>query len=521
MSLALAQRVTKLERVMYADRTIALDVERDGYAFKQLRNVFYSQKTGRMEPVTYTPPATGLEFHKDRSFFKLIMGPFGSGKSTTCMHEVDIRVEDMPLCLDGVRRARWLIIRNTYDMLETSTIKTWDFWFGNFGRVSATKKPPRYFSSFYDKSGKCELEVIFLALDDEADVRKLKSIDCTAAYVNELNHIPYAIIEVLKGRVGRYPAKTICPDKYYKGIIADTNPPSQRSWIYDKFVKTPTKNWRLFIQPPGLIKNDLGEWVENPERENAANLDDDYYTIMADGETEEYIKVYCLGQFGAVLDGKRVYPEYNDDYHSMHKVEPVKSLPLYLGWDFGLTPACIIGQQLANGRVIITDELVSEDMDLRAFVENIVKPKLRDRYADYTIHTSFIDPAGVAKAQTDGQSCYQMLDEYDLRPEIAYSNDPQVRQRAVKFYLNKMIEGRPALVLSRENASILREGFQGGYHYAKIKSRDGIRFTDKADKNDFSHPHDALQYLMLGLTDNPAKYQDKQTEPAYAADVRW
>ncbi len=44
----------------------------------------------------YRANPTGELFHADNSFVKLIMGPYGSGKSTTCINEIVRRSCQMP-----------------------------------------------------------------------------------------------------------------------------------------------------------------------------------------------------------------------------------------------------------------------------------------------------------------------------------------------------------------------------------------------------------------------------------------
>src|SRR3990167_9210039 len=71
-------------------------------------------------------------------------------------------------------------------------------------------------------------------------------------------------------------------------------------------------------------------------------LPDNYYTNLAEGQTSEFIKVFCLGQYGSVGLGKLVYPEFNADAHIVDHIEAIQGELLYLGWDFGLTPASIV-----------------------------------------------------------------------------------------------------------------------------------------------------------------------------------
>ena len=45
-----------------------------------------------------------------------------------------------------------------------------------------------------------------------------------------------------------------------------------------------------------------------------------------------------------------------------------------------------------------------------------------------------------------------------------------------------------------------RKGFNGGYHYRRVMSRSGgdENYTNEPEKNEYSHPHDGLQYGTYG-----------------------
>jgi hypothetical protein len=449
----------------------------------------------------YVPSPTGLEFHKDDSFFKVIMGPFGSGKSVACCHEIIFRAFGMPKCIDGIRRSKWCVVRNTYRMLEISTVRTWLDWFAHLGEVKITQKPPYYFCEFWDDQGKIELEIVFLALDRPGQLESLKSAEFTGAWLNELSGLQEAVFQFMKGRInGRYPSKSICTEPYWTGIIADTNPPNTRSWVYRMFEKEKHPEFRMFRQPRGLIKNSNDQWIDNVDADNKKNLAPDYYQKMTLGASEEFIKVFCLGEYGSVLDGKPVYAEYNDDIHSINGLKPIPENYIYTGWDFGLTPACVVAQRNVNGRIHILKEYVSQNMDLEQFIKTIVKPRLAVDFKDCIVHEGWADPAGTQKAQTDGSTCLAILNKYGFNVSPAPSQDPIVRQKAVHDYLNLMIDGKPALIVNRDGCQLLREGFQGGYQYRKLHTIQGEKFADFVEKNEYSHPHDALQYLMLGIS---------------------
>ena len=266
----------------------------------------------------YIPTATGNIAHLDDSFVRVIMGPYGSGKSTWAITEIVKRACAVPVWHSGRRRSRWGIVRNTSGELSTTTLATWLAWFEDLGDVRKRQKPiMTYEHTFNDGKGIVELELLFIALDRPEDVRKIKSLELTGCYINELSEVPKAALAHMKGRVNRYPSKAFCKEPYWSGIIADTNPPEDDHWIFKDFEENSFEHHKLFKQPPGLIKDEDNKWVRNPYADNAAHLPDNYYEMLAEGQSQEFVKVFCLGEYGSVGFGKRVYPEFNPDFHAI------------------------------------------------------------------------------------------------------------------------------------------------------------------------------------------------------------
>ena len=78
-----------------------------------------------MGSLTYKPDGAILKnFLKDHSFFRGLRGPVGSGKSVACCIEIIRRSLIQKPALDGKRKSRWAVIRNTNPQLKTTTIKT-------------------------------------------------------------------------------------------------------------------------------------------------------------------------------------------------------------------------------------------------------------------------------------------------------------------------------------------------------------------------------------------------------------
>ncbi|MDD5220556.1 MAG: hypothetical protein PHV11_08325, partial [Candidatus Bipolaricaulis sp.] len=69
----------------------------------------------------YKPSPTGLKFHASNAFCRAVRGPYGSGKSSMMVIEILSRAfEQVPF--RGVRKSRWVILRNTFPELSLTTL---------------------------------------------------------------------------------------------------------------------------------------------------------------------------------------------------------------------------------------------------------------------------------------------------------------------------------------------------------------------------------------------------------------
>lgn len=404
------------------------------------------------------------------------MGPIGSGKSVGCVMECFTRALEQEPNQEKIRKTRMAVIRNTYRELEDTTVKTWLEWIpeylGNFNWQSMT-----HHIKFRD----VECEVLFRALDRPQDVKKLLSLELTMAWVNEAREIPHTVIKMLRGRVGRYPSQKEGGPTWY-GVIMDTNPPDEDSWWYEMFEEDRPENHAIFKQPGGLTK----------KAENIKNLPRGYYENLYSKDLE-WNKVYIDGQYGVVEDGKPVYPEYNDNIHCK-PCTPIKKKPIHRGWDFGLTPSCVFSQVLPSGKWIVFDEMVSEHMGADRFSDDVVLHS-NEKYQGWEFVDTG-DPAGNTPSESDEKTCFQILRKknIDIQPG---EQTPAIRIESVKKPLNTMIGGEPGFQLDPK-CKKLRKGFQGRYKYRRIMVAEE-KYADKPEKNEYSHPHDGLQYTATKI----------------------
>ena len=446
---------------------------------------------------TYIPSSTGIRFHSDdESRTRQLMGPVGSGKTVMCCMEILKMACFMKPGKDGIRRSRGAIIRKTYADLKRSVFNTWMDWFGLLGfEVPKTKEssPLEFKALFRFRGVKVELEIEFIGLDEIDGIKKLMSTEYTYAYINESRDYSTSIIyDNLQGRIGRYPAaKSFEDGQAVEGrIIMDTNPPDTDSWLYDLFEVKRPESHILLRQPPGLIQKKDGTYIENDKAENTRNLPKNYYISQAAGKDRDYIKVQLMGEYGIFNQGDPVYKDYTDDLHSLDGIKVLEGIDVIIGMDFGLTPAASFCQLTPSGHLNVFKEIVSFNMNLREFLDSKLMPYVSSKLKGMNIIVC-PDPSAVRREDSDGSSCVSVLESYGFKVDIPKTNQLDPRLSAVKFFLTRLIDGKPCLQLDRAEAPYLRKGFVNKY---ALVNKYGKK---EPDKNEYSHVHDSLQYPCM------------------------
>lgn len=447
-----------------------------------------------MTKVNYYPPGpVAAAFLVDDSFVCGIRGPVGSGKSVACVMKLMMLAgKQHKSQLDGKRHSRFAIIRNTYPELKTTTIKTFHAWIPPELGKWKDEGPPTQIISTDD----LEVEIMFVALDRPQDVRKLLSLELTAAWVNEAREIPKAVLDGLTARVGRF------PDGKHGGcrlpqIIMDTNPPDTDHWWYKLAEDNRPSGWSFYAQPSGL-----SEQAEN--KKGLASMPGGrigYYTRASQGKDQNWINVYVHGNYGFVLDGKPVYPEFNDNVH-IQLVQFNPALPVYIGIDFGLTPAATLAHKFPMGGFGVFDELVTEDMGAVRFSQ-VLKAKLLGEYGIRECEGITGDPAGDIRAQTDESTPFEILRANGINAVPANSNDFIIRREAVVQPMTRLLDGKAGLIID-PRCKMLRKAMAGAYCYKRLQVTGKEIFRDVPDKGPYSHVAESLQYLMLGAGEGKA-----------------
>jgi hypothetical protein len=484
---------------------------------------------GVAEPITfhYEPDGRVLDaFMRSDSFVRGIRGPWGSGKSAACCVEIFRRALGQAPDRHGVRRTRWAVIRNTGPQLKMTTIKTWLQWFPEHVFGKFTQSPPFRHSMRLGPlpdGTVMEAEVYFIAMDDPSDVDTLYSLELTGAWINEARFVPKEAIDAVTGRVNRYPSMKD-GGASWAGVIMDTNAPAADHWWAimsgekpapewmseaDKLTMVKPANWQFYTQPPAMLetfseKGELtGYEVNRGQRagifpaENLKNLAPTYYQDTIQGKTRSWIEVNILNRYGSTFDGKAVQMSFRAEIHVAKEVlKPIPGLDVWVGLDFGRTPAALFGQRQSL-RWFIPYELVTRDMATSQFAP-VLKAFCASRFPPGTKFHFYGDPSGGYPGQTDDATPFDILRAHGIHVYPTHTNDFQIRVEAVESVLTRMEDGKPCCVVSPICSTVIA-GWEGGYHFRRLQiSGTQELYAQEPVKNRYSHVCEAGQYMLLG-----------------------
>jgi len=440
---------------------------------------------------------TVSDYYLGDDFVSLIIGPIGSGKTLGSILKWEKLIYEQEPSGDGIRYTRIAVIRNTAVELRDTTIKSFEGYFGdqlkmNWGNLTA----------LYEHDD-VHAEILFRALDKPGDMKKLLSLEITFAYLNELRELPKEAIENITSRLGRYPSITKGTEATSPQAWADTNAFDNETWIYKKFIENRPYNHAVYEQPPAIINavfahGSLVSADVNPKAENLENLPYEYYRGFIAGKSEDWVKVMIMRKYIPLQEGKPVYPEYNDDLHCIRHENlspPSTNLHLICGGDNGRWSGFLIAQQDPLGRIVVFDELLTDDVNLTVF-SKIIQSHMQVHYDGFKFE-SWLDPwAANTRGQVTDDTMFKVYNNAHLNPRTSNTGSPNTMVEAIKTKLGQLIVGQPAILISDKCVN-LRKGLNGGYQYKRINV-SGERYAEKPDKGKYSHICNAFEFLIDG-----------------------
>lgn len=397
----------------------------------------------------------------------------------------------------NVRLSRWIAARNTYSELFSTTIKDWLEIHGDLGQFKqGSKEPPTHKLEFkLDDGTRVKAEIIFIAFDRPDHVKKARGIQATGIWLNEAKEHSKSVVDMLDLRHGRYPSRKEGATPTWHGMLGDTNAPDEDHWYYKLAEETRPDDWKFFRQPGGVYR-DGEEWKINDDAENLTNLPTAYYYRGMQGKDDDWIKVNLANEYGFVSEGKPVHPRYVDSAHCQDiQFTPSKDIPIILGMDFGRTPACAFLQRTSIGRWVCFDEFCSTDTGAVDFAP-LLKRYIDEHYPNHKFK-GWGDPSGDNKNQANSDTPFKIIRAQGVPCSPTNTNDPLVRRAALEAPMKELcMDGKPRFILLPK-AKTIRKGLQGGFCYRRIQV-SGEKYTDEPDKNEYSHPVEALEYALQG-----------------------
>ena len=469
---------------------------------------------------------TGRILHESDKPVKMICGPYGSGKSCACAIDVLSYACAQAAAPDGIRYTRIGVIRSTYNELLTTTRKSLlEVFPSSCGSITGGGISPRglYTIPLPDKTV-AQVELNFIALAAVEDCEKLKSVNWTFAWINEATGVVPEVFSVVQQRVGRFPSQDM-GGVSWGGVLLDFNMPAAGTWLHT-LMQNPPDNYLCVKQPPAAFchvdEHGHTYYEVNDAAENLRNLgayeegdptefdtEEDYNAYLHEkgkryyrnqieslqrlGRDDVIKNQYCMIDI-PIVEGKPVYSNFNYDRHVAYEViQPLQFTGIVIGMDqSGIHPAAVI-LQLQNQRWCVLDELYAEGEGLEDFLYGILLPILRDKYSTCPV-TAALDPSNTKDSWT-AVTPKQRLEDIGIPAVTELTNSPKIRIQMVEHMLNLNTGG----LLISPSCKMLIRGFQSEYRYRRLRASGtvGAVYTPQPEKNEYSHPHDALQYACL------------------------
>ena len=320
----------------------------------------------------------------------------------------------------------------------------------------------------------------------------LKSLPVDAIAVDEPNTMHYEVYKMLQGRRGRWGGK----DETLQVRMAG-NPPAEHHWLCQLFMHKKHPYTGVPIGDP----NRYGFWIA-PTYDNRDGILQSYIRDLELSDPE-FQRTFLYGLPGYLEhSGSPCYTTYfTEEQHLERGGMPFyPNEPLLIGIDIGPTAsfkAAIISQMDKDNCLNVLHEIVTKEPGIIPFARRL-KQLITTTYPTTKPHVIVCDPDAWKTAETDISSPASLMFQMGF-PMQQGPVTLQPRMDAVVQLLQRQgLNGKSGFRIRYHGCPHLIQGFLGGYHWKNMSESEGM-LSKEPEKNIFSHPHDALQYLCAHL----------------------
>lgn len=451
-------------------------------------------------------------------------GPVGSGKTTTVLESRKRRAVMMPRSvIDGWRRYKLLVVRETYRQLWSTTIPSYlevfpkhlGDWAGGRGA------PVSHRIEFDDGNGPIEFETQFMAFGDDV-IASMRGVQTTDIWLNETDTVPIEVLTAGIGRIDRWPGARHFEGyppalRGYGQIVCDFNAPDEDNWTFRVFHDEEERVRMAEAMTAGLpagtrpirieFHNQPGYGADGCE--NLQNLSAAYYprqiAAMKLAGRGDMIERLIHNRIVYLRAGEPVFKrEFNRRIHVAEAtIPPEPGVPLRIGLDQGFKGAAVIGQFLPpfHWRILAELHFPAERLMAVEFGRRLAE-LLDRRFPGWEVEAGWGDMAGehgASQAADENATWNKLVGQaagFRVRPQKIGTNRVQPRLEAVRAALEFVHAGQPGLLIDPSCKFYIR-GFEARYVWKDEVDQHGDKRKVPDKSLTEANVHDAGQYLLL------------------------
>lgn len=442
------------------------------------KEVFFGRcKACQATIIDYLPQDHQKEFHRSGALYRLLMGGYGTGKTTMCVAEVAQHVLSVP-------RGRTLITAQKLQQVEDAILPELERFIAPWFLLQKKLKPTPYYKL---KNGH---EIIVYASNDE---EKLRSLNLTMFYMEEASGIDYSVFVQLQARLRNTAA--VFKDRYGRitqdlrnGIIS-SNP--EQGWLVDNFLLYANKIYasdsvdikaytRLRKKPEPFYEAFLSSTRDNKY------LPAGYIQSLTAGKSQYWIRKYI--DCALEIKAGAVYPDFHQHIVPDFPIPP--NWKRVAGFDKGF----------ADETTLLVGAIDPKDGTIYVYLEYYVSRQplsyhakmIQEIVSGLTFYNNIqADPSVLHRSDRDGRSYqeyFYSLSKVHLEPA---NNSISMGIEKVRDY---MYCGRLKFFSSLENLKT------EAYNYVYP---DQIKTNEEKPADGADHLMDALRYMIMALPQNP------------------